>query len=81
MVATYVHTTELPAWAWDASETVCDGCGHRLASRAARIVSYGPTAPDGTSADRPRVFHRIQCANGYFDAQTLASGLRDLAGS
>lgn len=78
MVATYLQTTPDERWTWEGGEIACDGCGHRLAARAARIVSYGPVRPDGTADDRPRVFHRLSCAARYLDARTIDLGLRDL---
>lgn len=78
MVATYAHPALHEPRTWEAGETTCDGCGHRLAAKAARIVSLGPAGPDGAPDEPPRVFHRLQCALDYLDARTIRLGLQDL---
>ena len=78
MVATHTYTTLDERRTREHAEVACDGCGHRVAARAARIVSYGPVRPDGAFDEPPRVFHRLQCASRYMETRTIELGLQDL---
>jgi len=60
------------------AQTACDGCGQRLAARAARLVSYGPVTPHGLASTAPKIFHRPECAQAYWDGETIDAGLSGL---
>ena len=77
-MVTQLLSTELDLPRWDSSETVCDGCHQRVASGAARLVSYGAVTPDDGKHELPKVFHGPECAIEYGERVVLEVGLADL---
>jgi hypothetical protein len=77
-MVTQLHSTAWDMPTWDSSETICDGCHQRVASGAARMVSYGAVAPDDGECELPKVFHGPECAIEYRERVVLEVGLADL---